>query len=264
MHITNGIHKGLADPTYRAIEGLSQSAMKSLMRSPGHFKHQQENPRTGTPAMIMGRLFHHLALTPDVAPWWAIKPDGMSFATKEGKAWRAEQTGEIVSQDQWEQSKGMAMAVRQHPSLPTFEATEVSVFGEMDGVTVKARLDALAGDIWDLKSTDDARPEGFGKSIFTYGYYIQAAFYLDLYNEFATKKAESFYFVAVESEPPHGCRIYRLSDAAVEQGRNEYRKLLQVFKFCAAHNSWPIYADEVSEIGLPGWAIKEVPANLFL
>ena len=51
MQITNGIHKGLADPTYRAIEGLSQSAMKSLMRSPGHFKHQQENPREGTPAM---------------------------------------------------------------------------------------------------------------------------------------------------------------------------------------------------------------------
>ena len=97
----------------------------------------------------------------------------------------------------------------------------------------------------------------------TLGYYIQAAFYLDLYNEFATKKAESFYFVAVESEPPHGCRIYRLSDAAVEQGRNEYRKLLQVFKFCAAYDSWPIYADEVSEIGLPGWAIKE-SANLFL
>jgi exodeoxyribonuclease VIII len=252
-----GIHKGLEDAHYRNSEGLSQSSMKSLAKSPAHFRHQLENQITATPAMLMGRLFHHLALTPDVAPWWAVKPDGMSFSTKEGKAWRETAQGDVVTTEQWQQALGMSHAIHNHGSTPTFTDTELSVFGEIDGVKVKARLDALAGDIWDLKSTDDARPESFAKSIFDYGYHIQAALYLDLYNANSKSQANGFYFIAVESKPPHGCRIYRLSDESVAVGRDEYQRLIGLYKTCKNLGCWPCYTDEVAEIGLPKWVTKK-------
>lgn len=255
------IIKNMADQLYRNVAGLSQSALKALAKSPAHFKYAQENPPAESPAMFLGRLFHHLVLTPQEPQWWAVKPDGMSFATKEGKAWREAARGIIVTAEQWDAAKGMASAVLAHPNLPAFTDTELSIVDTRlapADCLLKGRLDAVAGgDIYDLKSCEDARPEAFARTIHAYSYHVQAALYLDLYNAHVNCEqdaARGFYFVAVESAAPHGCRMYRLRDDAVEQGRAEYRRLLRLHDECVRQDLWPAYTDECVELSLPIWA----------
>ena len=255
------IIKNMADQLYRNVAGLSQSAIKNLSKSPAHFLYAQENPPAASPAMFLGRLFHHLVLTPQEPQWWAVKPDGMSFATKEGKAWREAASGIIVTAEQWDAAKGMASAVLAHPNLPAFTDTELSIVDTRLAPAeslLKGRLDAVAGgDIYDLKSCEDARPEAFARTIHAYSYHVQAALYLDLYNAHVNCEqdaARGFYFVAVESAAPHGCRMYRLSDDAVEQGRAEYRRLLRLHDECVRQDLWPAYTDECVELSLPIWA----------
>lgn len=142
--------------------------------------------------------------------------------------------------------------------------------------------------IGDLKTTEDASPEGFAKSIANWRYDVQHAYYMDgtrlaleqgKCNPPQEGKAElsvywtdpvtgvlcrcrpdfwrgypkHFAFIAVEKKPPYAVGVYVLDSEGVEIGRAQYQHDLRVYAECVRTGEWPGYGDKIQTISLPAW-----------
>lgn len=187
--------------------------------------------------------------------------------------WLANNQGRtVLSQEQWDQLHRMRDAVMAHPAA--------------GGV-----LERGQNMVVDLKTTDDASPEGFAKSIANWRYDLQHPYYLDglreairqsggkLPKEAAKGAAElsaywvdketgelcrcrpdfwrgepkHFIFIAVEKKPPFAVGVYVLDAESVELGRAQYRIALNRYAECMKSDSWPGYGDKIQTISVPAW-----------
>lgn len=174
----------------------------------------------------------------------------------------------VLSQEQWDQLHNMREATLAHPAaraLLTRQGTaELSVYwkDKETGVLCRCRPDFWTGNILvDLKSTDDASPDGFKRSIAKFGYDTQDAFYQDGVAA-AGKPAQAFVFIAVEKGArvvdgkPLGVGVYMLDEASRAIGRAKYRDALRTYADCTASGVWPCYGDKVETISLPQWDLS--------
>lgn len=130
------------------------------------------------------------------------------------------------------------------------------------GVYCKARLDYLsnANYILDPKSTEDAGFNAFQRSIETYGYYRQAAWYLTGLLAI-TGKPGLFVFVAFEKTAPYAVGFYFAGSEMLRSGEEENRELLNRWAKCFAADKWPGYPEELVAINRPAWAKKPETAQ---
>ena len=110
------------------------------------------------------------------------------------------------------------------------------------------------GVIVDLKTTRDASPDGFAKSVAQYRYHVQAAFYSDGYKAAFGEAPRGFVFIAVETEPPYLVAVYVASETMTSRGRIEYQTDLDTFRECLATDTWPGYSSSPLTLDLPKWA----------
>lgn len=161
----DGVYFGLPAKDYHDDPALGSSGVRDLMISPLRYwinsPYNPDRPKdedTETAAKFLGSYLHDLLLEGGTAPY-AVKPSGMSFATKDGKAWRDEQEEAgrvIVTQDQNRSQLVMFRALEQTGVLDRFDGgePEVSVFWtEKGGQRCKIRIDYLKADeALDLKT----------------------------------------------------------------------------------------------------------------
>ena len=243
---------------------LSSSDIRRLLRSPAHYK----NPtRIESPAMAFGTLVHTFVLEPHVAEARYRTRADVDGRTKEGKAvrdWEAslatQQGIQFIGRADYDAAVSIASAVRTHlgcSSIMSGGLAEVSCV--LDGfcdVNVRIRPDYLTDrHIVDLKTCVDGRQDAFSRSVMTFGYAIQAAFYVDVALAFDGQKRD-FYWVAVEKEAPFAVAVYKASDAMLEYGRTQYKRAIELYKECASLDLWPAYSQQIQQLDLPGW-IKE-------
>lgn len=283
-----GIYYSMPEAEYRAAPGISQSSLKPIARSPAHFRAgvDDEDGREDTRALLLGRIVSTLVLEPDRQPWWAIKPDTIKLNETEGKDWAKEflawdeskdgkfprsakeafekKCVQLVPFDDFETACRMAtvLADSKKPEVRNMldgAKREVSVFADAEtafgNVLCKCRPDIVCGGnvLSDLKTCLDARPDAFLKSVRKYGYHIQAASYCKHWNAVCGvgDEKEVFLFLAVEKSAPYAHTVHRLSGAFMEQGRQEYEDMLEVFARCQASHDWPDYPEGISELELP-------------
>lgn len=251
------------DKDYFAHESVSQSTLKLLRKSPAHAKYAMDNPKEPSAAMQLGTCLHALVLENKVV--YATLPEsakGNSIAAKLIKAnFALENPDKIVlSADDAEAVRLMAASVKAHPAASKLLALmlepEKAIMWEKDGLTFKAKLDGLLPfGVLDLKSATSAEMKDFEKSIFKFGYHIQAAHYLagaaanDL-------PAENFYIIAVENEPPYCTAVFVIDHETIEAGEKERQKLIKLYKECMSSGVWPGYSDKIQTVRLPFWALK--------
>jgi len=264
-----GILYDLSSERYHAAPGVSNSMIKHLARSPAHLKTYLEQPPEQTPAMLFGQIVHQLLLEPD-RPWkWAVRPPGLDGRSKEGKEWKA-RVGEkpVLDHEDWLNVEGVVASVRTHPMARLALGagrSEVSVFKKfhLGGSALrKARIDFVnnGNALVDIKTTEDARPDAFARMIYNMRYHVQAAYYLDIWNDclpLGEAPKESFVFIAVEKTAPYAVGVYDLAREAINAGRREYIRLLQLYIECEEQGEWPAYNPDVQEINLPTWALKK-------
>lgn len=258
--------KTISYDEYAATPGVSATTLDYMRRSPAHGRaYELGQIERETDSLSLGKVVHYACLEPDlVEKTYSVKPEGMNFATKEGKAWRAEQ-GErpIISHDTMQTALRCRDSVHRNPvarALLSQGLAEQSLFIEDDGLTRKCRFDyvSLSGNtIPDVKTTRDASPAEFEKAVFRYQYWIRGAYYLDN-AAMAGLGDRIFCLIAVETEAPYCAVVYQIPDEVIDYGRRIYEADLQRYRNCLKDNEWPGYFKGIQEVWLPPWAMKQL------
>lgn len=269
-----GLFPDMPAEQYHAVAAMSAGGLKRMKQSPAHFFGMQldpNRPESGEPtdAMRNGNLTHCALFEPHaLEARYVVKPDGMSFASKDGKAWRDAQTREIVSAEELAAARAQAAAVRRDQDVAALLAEgrgEQSAFwiDDITGELCKCRPDWThpTGDdgviLLDGKTCRDASPDGFARAIWNLDYHLQAAWYSDGFEKTTGKKVHGFVFLAVESSWPHVAAHYMVGDDVLEAARRENRRLLNRYAECKRTGTWPGYAAGINLITLPRWANLE-------
>lgn len=216
---------------YHENEAIGSTDLRNYIKSPRLFRDILDGEETKeTEALLFGLASHLALLEPKrFAECVALKPKGMSFATVEGKAWRARYgTGKIiVTDDDARHLTGM------HARMPAevraiFAAlrTEVTVRTEMNDLQVQARFDLFGPKCWDLKSIDDIA--NVERAIPKRGYHIQKRFYQRVLAAELKSTLVPMGFIFAEKVPPYRWRIVELdadydaiADEAIDKALHE-------------------------------------------
>jgi exodeoxyribonuclease VIII len=203
----------------------------------------------------------------DMAAWLRANGKPVLLWSDVLASWTEKNAGRtILSDDQFAQLQAMRDAVLEHPMARALltnrpGVAEHSVYWNdpITGELCRCRPDFWREDdvIVDLKTTDDASPEGFAKSIANWRYDVQDPYYRDGIKLATGRTIKAFVFLAVEKKFPHAVGCYVLDQESIELGRAQYRADLNRFHECRVSANWPGYGDKIQTITLPAWHAKK-------
>lgn len=263
-----GVFEAMLGDEYHAVEAMSASGAKKMLRSPAHYKLMRDEPSAPTDTMQFGTAVHCGVLEPNdfenricIAP----KVDKRTTIGKERWAQFVAESGGKIVLDQADHDcvRRCIDAVLAHPSASRLlegSQRELSLFW-LDGeykVPCKARYDARNhGGVIDLKTTQDASPEGFARQIANLLYHVQGAHYVVGAEHVLNETPAFFAFIAVESEPPHAVACYTLPPVAIQAGRRLMDEALARYKAALETGKWRGYSETIESIDLPRWALRD-------
>jgi hypothetical protein len=201
----------------------------------------------------------------EFARLFAIKPDKMSLATKEGKAWAADQgEREIISH---QDGLILADAVAAVRSLPCYEQimralpqTTLRRHSPGLGLGLQSRPDwhdHERGIVWDLKKTRDLTR--FGRQAIDLGYHLQAAV-AGWCLAGGGVAMEHAYLIAVEWEPCARARVFEIPHEALSYGDRQMRETAAEIASRLAARDWSDIQPEPEPLGIPDWMLRQMEA----
>lgn len=262
-----GLHLGIPEAEYHALQGLASTGIKNMLKSPAHYKHSLTH-RTERVAFDVGHAAHAkilgVGMGTVVYPDEHLTPSGNVSTKAATVAWAKEiRAGGLVpvAPDQVRAVDAMAEAVLNHPEArPLFEGgnPEVSLLWDDDqtGVRLRGRIDYLhQGPLAvDLKTCRSADPREFARTAVNFGYGEQAVHYS---NGLAATRAwgdtTRFVHVLVEKEPPYLVSVVELDDVFLFIAAQRVRQAIDKYAHCLATDEWPGYPSIVHPIAAPGW-----------
>jgi exodeoxyribonuclease VIII len=257
---------------YHAHPAISKSHLDLIARSPLHYWARYIDPKRvipePTPAMRLGSALHTHVL--ELHKWdreYVIAPDGIDRRSKAGKeawaAFEAESAGKtVLSRDEADHVMHMGRAIHSHPAAAMLlnlpgEAETTHIWTDAaTGLSCKCRPDWLTKDgsiVVDLKTTEDASPAGFRKSIGQWRYGVQAAWYLHSLEQATGIRPAQFIFIAVEKKAPYAVACYAADEEMIQLGMETAMRDLQRIAECRTAERWPGYSDQIEMISLPAW-----------
>ncbi len=264
-----GLNYGIPEAVYHAFPAVSKSALWRFAKNPRKWYLTKDEPNAPTAAMTWGSLVDCLILQPHELPaCFAVSPHA-DFRTKAAQEWRDSQTVPVVTLAQVEEARRAASAVTGHHfagAMLQGAITQLSaVASGIEDVTGerflgKCRLDVVPDPggpfsdwIVDLKTTQSLSK--IPATIAEFGYHVQAAWYLDMFNVASGQERARWGFIFQESEAPYEVAVVELDPDAIAKGREWYLKALS--QWCQSHktgnfpNPWD---DEIKVVNLPKWA----------
>lgn len=260
---------GMTDAEYHQRPELSSSGARLLLPeykgSPKKYRWHMEHRRESR-AFDVGHAVHAKILGVGagvvVYPVEHLTPSGNVSTKAATREWEDEQRAAgltPISPSDVHAIDTMAEAVLAHPTaralLEVAVHREVSAFGTVDGVPCRARFDAISDETRsgvvavDLKSTDDATPDGFTRTVVRYGYDFQEAWYRDVH------PVDTFAFLVVEKHAPYEVAVHRLPDMWVQMGRRKGQEARRIYAECVESGVWPGYDAGVQVLEPPAWAV---------
>lgn len=264
---------------YYEHPALSHSRLKEIRKSPGHFLWSLENPYPSTDAMNLGSLVHAMVLEPHTVEGSFTVIPKIDRRTKEGKERYALYQQEameksVVTEPEWEVAVRMTDSVRTHP-LASKVIDDAVAYGQVekeyfwtddnygDSIERKAKVDGLCRDshcglnapIVDLKTTVDASPFSFKRSITKYSYGTQMSYYKEAVGSTGVETNGAL-IIAVEKKAPYAVGIYRLSEETLFRAGMIVKQWLSTYSECLRTGVWPTYWD-LEEVDVPDWLLTE-------
>lgn len=280
---------------YDNLQAVNSSMLKVLHQGPPlraylQFLDPDREPQDDAPHFRIGTMVHMGLLEPEElerVQTCTMGPTTKGF--KEAKA-AAEADGlMLVQEKEKDAAEKLVAAVAGHAVLgPLFHPEQPdhrTLFRKLNELTLtwldpvtrvrcKARLDAIRaiqGMLWvlDLKTTADATPGDFGKSVANYSYLIQGAFYADALFHCRAQVAElvgvdpaswigvpiGFEFIAIDKGTPCSSMVgrYWMEESHFEMGRHLYRDALNTAAACMSTGYWPGLSTAAQPLALPRW-----------
>lgn len=268
---------------------VSPSMLKAFAHCPSRWIHGYESPESSS--KDFGNLLDTLVLTPQLfSQRYAVEP--LEYTNEKGdkkpwhngagicKEWKKEQlaAGKTITDNAAiAEATAATQRIQADEILASFIAAsdrQVLIEGEWkdDGtgliIPVRCLLDIVprkdtefSESLGDLKSTRSAEIRKFQRDVFQFGYHIQAAFDLDIFNAATGENRLAWGFVVQENFPPFetGRRMMRDGELGTQPedsnmialGRSQYRKMLANYAWCLANKKWPSYDDTDESSG--GW-----------
>lgn len=132
------------------------------------------------------------------------------------------------------------------------------IWREEPGFWCRAKVDWLPDDpgapLWDLKTTGGrATPRNWGRIAFDVGADMQAVHYARGAEIIRGEPPAGMCFAVVEQKPPHGIRVFRITEAGREIGEAKCAEGRERWLQSVRSGEWPLYADEIVDIEPPAW-----------
>jgi hypothetical protein len=273
-----GHYPELDNDSYHGSEGVSKTHLDTIGgASPAHYYDKylaaDREPAKKTDEMILGDAMHKAITEPDLLSEHFVVWEGPNRSTKEGKAAWAEflpsSIGKtVLTKDGMKAVRGVRDSVYKHPIAKTLlvrgkpEQSYYSIDPET-GELIKCRVDYDrlndCGLMVDLKSTADASPDGFGKSVANYGYHVQGGFYPYVVEHCPGQvQCENFAFLCFEKVRPYAIGIYYIEDMEARLGMIEARRSLNLIAKCRRENRWPDYGYKPQPMRLAPWKRRQI------
>ena len=237
----------LTNDEYRSVKAWSNSDISMMLQSPALIEWNRNAPSEGSDSVDLGTHVHCAVLEPDVFIQDYVRcPDyPTSIAGKRDREIFKNNIGNrkiILDYQTYATVMDMRESILAHPVarqlLMSPGQSEVSIFGELQGLKVKCRPDrvvdpeAFGGQhiLVDVKKTADI--DKFIYSVRDFGYHRQNAFYSDVYYQL-TGHRPRFVFVVIgekRSIGRHPVRVWELPQEVVEIGRMQYLEGLEKCK----------------------------------
>jgi exodeoxyribonuclease VIII len=258
-----GILEGLSMAEYHELPGWGSSSLRAMRKGPpSRVLWDKAHPSEDTEAMRLGSAVHALLLTPaEYATTYAHKPEGMSFATKEGKVWRdcVGDTKTILPFETGVAVESIVAAVRRHPaagdSLDKATLREVSLMWAcpQTGEACKGRPDWIAGHwLYDLKVSRHAEGTSLAFRAYMEGWMHQLSHYRTGCQALGMD-VRGGRLVVVTPKEPHYVYALEVKTDALDLLEMENLATLKAMRECREKNDWP---------GTPEtWVKIEPPAN---
>ena len=187
---------------YHKNPAVSSSMAKLALESMQLYRDHQAGlvERKETPSMMLGTAIHAAVLEPELFKSdFIVKPDDMSFATKEGKQWKADNADKNILTPK--DAFTVKMVIERMPLeiSSLFDAAQKELTIRVDNV--QCRFDALNGlDAIDLKSIDNIA--NIHKAITNYNYAFSAGWYNMVHFMDTGKYLLSWAWIFVETSAP--------------------------------------------------------------
>mgnify|MGYP000172587460 CR=1 FL=1 len=259
--LKDGIHRDQPFSTYVKLDRVSKTLLHEVYdRSPAHAMVAKEESN----AMKVGTAVHCAVLEPDLfRDRFKRGPED-----RRGLRWKAftDEYGEgALTAGDYDLALELRDAIRHNEYVKKLtgagayrEITACSTDPET-GLKCRMRADAYVpgdGILCDLKTTNDARPEHFRRTVKQFGYHLQEAHYSKTWRD-AGGDTAAFFFVVVEPQPPYAVKIYELDPDTAAEGEAIRRKAMATVAECYETGVWPGYSEAPEPIGLGKWDYKE-------
>lgn len=236
---------------YHALNDVSVSRLKEIMRSPKHYQYALSHGKETQP-MRLGTAAHCAVLEPELFAMtyavWTRRTSAGDMAPRRGQAWdefRELNSGQkIITQDEHDLATTIAKAVRSDELAMKYLRAgdpEVTMRAELYGRACRGRVDWLCRTdrpvLVGLKTARNPQPYAFGNAAWKLKYYWHWAMYHDLF--FAlTREKPLVKEIVVESSAPHDVVVFDVDDDSIDQGRDEYVEALSKLAFCEERDEW--------------------------
>lgn len=253
-------HADMSNADYHAHEAISSSDVKMVHKST--LAHWKNKTFKSSPTFDLGTAVHAMVLEGHLD----LVERGPE--TRRGKEWSAayedaQAEGKtLLTSGDYDIAREMADSLLFHPVGQRMAGDTVINEGSFFAVDpqtqlkLKTRPDSFwqaQGIIYDIKTCQDASPRGFGKDVHTYGYAIQAAFYMYVLR-LAGYDVNQFVFACVEKAAPYAVATHILSPEYLTWGEREMHATLA--KIAEAEQTGHFdtgWSHAVNVIDLPRW-----------
>lgn len=270
----HGLHSMIPEVEYRAYNAINYSHLKHGESSARRMKASIDGllKPPGKLAVNQGTALHTLVLQPELfAETIVVEPEGIDRRTNAGKAKAAEFEAAaigktVIDASQFRVATAMAESIKGHKVaselLSRPGASEIVLRWAKDGIECKAKIDRYADAVRghpptliDIKSTSGVSPADFERSIYEYGYHIQAAWYRLGYAAIHDGVLPEYRIIAVDSAPDYETVVYELEPETEAIGFALIGELFEKYARGVRTGEWPGIADnETRPVGIPIWA----------
>lgn len=252
---------------------LSKSRLWELKTSSLYRWRYHARDFTPSPAMQWGTLIDAYITTPDEVDEILVFNPYPDFRTKAAQELRDSSIaqGKIVisGEDQLRVLQAVAVLHADPVAGPVIRdsAKQVVLLNRIRGVNFKGLVDLVPTKskcLYDLKTTGKLSVRGIESAITDFGYNVQAAVYLKLWNACnPDDQRDRFRFIWQSSEHPYEVAVTELPTADIEAGEEWAAFQIDRLKNATEANEWPgIFGGKVAMIGRPAYAMHQDEAEM--